>query len=70
MDEAKTPIWGKKAEDLTVSDNLKIMVLAPVIVTAAWIVPLAVVGKISEIRTARKLRKQAHLTVVPTDEEK
>lgn len=68
--EENTSVWNKRQEDLTVSDQLKVAVVAPVIVMGAYLVPLALIGKISEIRSNRKLKKQAKLTIVKnTDEE-
>lgn len=62
--EETTSFWNKRQEDLTVSDTIKVAAIAPALVAAAYLVPLVVIGKISEIRTNRKLRKEAVDTIV------
>lgn len=59
-----TSLWNTKLKELTVGDYTKAAVLYPVIVTGLIMVPLVVIGKISEIRERREFEKQEKLDPV------
>jgi hypothetical protein len=67
MDE-NVNIWNKKQSDLTVKDQLKIGIVAPVLAGAVVFVPLWAYGKILERRELRA-QKKASLALVETPDE-
>lgn len=66
--EENTSFWSKTNEDLTVSDQFKVIAIAPIISVVAIVVPLCVIGKIMEVHESRKLKKKAKLVLVVPDE--
>jgi hypothetical protein len=69
MDETVS-FWKKQPDELNVGESITYVAIMPVVAIAAIMTPLYVIGSLMERRQARKAKKKAHLTVVPTEEAK
>lgn len=68
MEENKS-LWNKTIQDLTVKDQIKVSLAAPVITMAVLLGPLVIWGKISDIRERRRnANKEIVLVTADTTE--
>lgn len=60
MEETSTPeksFWSKTQEELTVSEQLKMLALIPTVSVVAFVAPFFVIGKYAQFKERRALKK-------------